>query len=270
MPTGKRIMISLALLCIIPAAAHCAELQDTIWNQTDGQGKKQGHWKKHYPNGELMYTGFFRDGKPAGRMLRFYDDGKLKVELDFSRDGESAFATMYFMNGKTGAAGRYNRQKRDSIWSYYSYHTGRLSHRESYRMGKREGPSTTFYPEGPEAEIIYWKNDMKHGSWKQYYEDSGLRLSAAFEMDRLQGPYRLYNRNGVLVMEGYYVNGEMDGDWKYYDGQGNLKYHLQYRDGECLDEGKLEQWAREFMDNVENDLGKFPEPDYDNFFERIP
>jgi antitoxin component YwqK of YwqJK toxin-antitoxin module len=270
MPSAKRTLICLTFLSLIPLAVYCADFQDTIWNQTDGLGRKQGHWKKHYPNGELMYKGFFRDDKPAGKMLRFYDDGKLKVEMEFSRDGERAFATMYFRNGQAGAAGRYSGQKRDSIWSYYSYYTGSLSYRESYRMGKKEGPSVTYYSEGPEAEVIFWRNDMKHGSWRQYYEDSGLRLSSAYEMDRLQGPYRVYNRSGVMVLEGYYSDGEMDGDWKYYDGQGSLKYHLRYRDGVCLDSGELEQWAREFMDNVEKDLGKFPEPDYDNFFERIP
>ena len=89
-------------------------------------------------------------------------------------------------------------------------------------------------------------------------------------MDQLNGTYRVYNRKQIIVLDGIYKNGEMDGDWKFYDTKGNLKRVLQYRDGDILNEEELEKWVEEFMDNVEKDLGKIPEPDFDNFFERTP
>jgi antitoxin component YwqK of YwqJK toxin-antitoxin module len=243
---------------------------DTVWNQTDERGMKQGHWKKHYPNGELMYKGYFRDNKPEGKMLRYYEDGLLQAELYFPEDSDVTYSTMYFKNGQAGAEGKYIRQQRDSIWSYYSYYTGALSYRESYSMGKKEGLSVKYYPEGIPAEMIFWSGDMKNGTWKQYFEDSTLRLSSAYLADLLEGPFRVYNRNKVLKIDGTYSKGKMTGDWHFYDNEGKLMRTLKYEDGELLNKEEKEKWAKEFMDNVEKDLGKIPEPDLNNFFERKP
>ena len=243
---------------------------DTTWNETDVSGRKQGYWKKYYPNGELMYRGFFVNDKPSGKMQRFYDDGKLKAELEFSRNAETAYTIMYWRNGKAGAEGKYTGQKRDSIWNYYSYYTGTLSFRESYILGKRDGPSTKYYPEGSVAEVLHWKDDLKHGAWKQFFEDSTMRLSSQYKMDQLNGHYRVYNRDKVLLIDGSYKQGKMEGDWKFYDKDGKLNRLLEYSSGEILNKADQEKWAKEFMDEVDKNLGTIPEPDFENFFERTP
>ncbi len=258
------------MLLLISSSGYSEAPPDTVWNQTDEMGWKQGHWRKYYSNGELMYRGFFRDNQPEGKMQRFYEDGKIKAELIFSENAETTRATMYFRNGQAGAVGKYTRQLRDSIWNYYSYYTGTLSCRESYRMGVKDGPTLKYYPEGPVAEELHWKDDLKHGKWEQFYEDSILRLSSWYNQDQIHGPYRVYNRNQVLVIDGIYKNGKMDGDWRFYDNEGNLQHLLQYDDGNILNEEELDKWAKEFMDDVEKNLGKIPEPDIENFFERSP
>ncbi|MFC2098510.1 toxin-antitoxin system YwqK family antitoxin [Bacteroidota bacterium] len=247
-----------------------AALSDTLWNQTDDNGWKQGWWKKQYSNGELMYKGYFQNNKPEGKMLRYYDDGNLRAEMLHSKGAEITYATVYFRNGQKGASGKYIRQKKDSIWSYYSYYTGTLSYKESYKMGLRDGPATKYYATGPKAEVIFWKDDMKHGNWEQYYEDSTLRLSSQHAMDQIHGNYRLYNRNKILILEGSYKNGRQDGEWKYYNEEGMLERSLRFSEGVILDKEEMEKWVKEFMDNVEKDMGKIPEPDFDNFFERKP
>ena len=137
-------------------------------------------------------------------------------------------------------------------------------------MGLRDGPATKYYSKGTHAEIMFWKDDMKHGSWEQFYEDSTLRLSSQHVMDKIHGNYRVYNRNKILVLEGSYKNGRQDGEWRFYDQEGKLERSLRYREGEVLDKEELEKWAKDFMDDIEKNLGKIPEPDFDNFFERKP
>ena len=39
---------------------------DTIWNQTDKNGLKQGFWKVTYENGFVKYQGFFKNNLPFG------------------------------------------------------------------------------------------------------------------------------------------------------------------------------------------------------------
>ena len=72
------------------------------------------------------------------------------------------------------------------------------------------------------------------------------------------------------ILEGNYVNGSQDGEWKFYDEKGNMERSLRYRDGEILDKEKLEKWVKEFVDEIDKNFGKIPEPDFDNFFERKP
>ena len=81
MPGILRIIIIFSGLFLLAAQSSGRTASDTVWNVTDEKGWKQGYWKKHYPNGHLMYRGFFQDNKPLGRMERFYDDGKLKGVL---------------------------------------------------------------------------------------------------------------------------------------------------------------------------------------------
>ncbi len=111
---------------------------------------------------------------------------------------------------------------------------------------------------------------MKHGLWEQFYEDSTLRLSSAYELDEIEGDYRLYNRNKILITEGTYKNGSQDGVWKFYDNDGKLIRTFEYDEGEVLNKEEYEKWMKEYMDEVEKNIGKIPEPDLDNFFERLP
>ena len=270
MPSRFRNICMLSVFALITINGFSSAFSDTLWNQTDENGLKQGWWKKYYPNGELLYKGYFRDNRPEGKMLRFYDDGKLRAELVHAGTFETTYATLYFRNGQKGAEGKYYKQKRDSIWNFYSYYTGTLSCRETYKTGLKEGTATKYYAGGQKAEVIFWKDDMKNGKWEQFYEDSTLRLSSRHVMDEIHGQYRLYNRNKILILEGSYIKGSQDGEWKFYDQDGKLQRSLRYREGEILDKEELEKWAKEFMDDIEKNYGTIPEPDFDNFFERKP
>ena len=270
MPSSFRNIFVITVFALITINGFSTAFSDTVWNQTDENGWKQGWWKKYYPNGQVLYKGYFRDNRPEGIMLRFYDDGKLRASLIHAKSSGKTYASLYFKNGQKGAEGKYFKQKRDSIWNFYSYYTGTLSYRESYSMGLKDGPATKYYPGGAKAEVIVWKDDLKNGHWEQFYEDSTLRLSSQHVMDKIHGQYRLYNRNKILILEGSYMNGSQDGEWKFYDQDGVLQRSLRYREGEILDTEELEKWVKEFVDEIDKNFGKIPEPDFDNFFERKP
>jgi antitoxin component YwqK of YwqJK toxin-antitoxin module len=270
MPSSFRKIFALSVFVLLTINGFSSAFSDTLWNQTDENGWKQGLWKKDYPNGNPLYKGYFLDNKPVGKMLRFYDDGNLRAELIYIEKSEITYASLYFKNAQKGAEGKYNKQMRDSIWNFYSYYTGYLSYRESYVMGLKDGPAIKYYSAGGKAEVIFWKDDLKSGQWKQYYEDSTLRLSSQHVMNKIHGPYKVYNRNNILMLEGSYLNGSQDGEWKFYDEEGNLLRSLSYKEGEILDKEEMEKWVKEFVDEIEKNNEKIPEPDFDNFFERKP
>ncbi len=69
---------------------------DTIFNQTDEHGQKQGYWKKYYENGKLRYRGSFLDDNPRGEFRYYYNDGALKSVMQHEPGTTRAIVTHYY------------------------------------------------------------------------------------------------------------------------------------------------------------------------------
>ena len=257
--------IFIFLFCILMVSLNAQYPgSDTTWNQTDDQGKKQGWWKKYYPDGTLMYKGYFKNDIPSGTFIRYFENGEKKALMCYDPGGIRVFSRLFYMNGKIAAEGNYTNARKDSVWRYYSYYSGTLSYVETYLDGRKNGQSAKYYSNGRVAEYLDWKSDMKHGKWLQFYEDSVLRLSAHFTMDELDGPYMTYNTQNQPVIKGQYLQGRLDGIWQYYDDDGQLEFELHYNNGTLLNEEVLEEKVMKLMDEIERNLGAIPEPDLDN------
>ena len=53
-------------------------LSQTI-NEVDTKGLKQGVWKKMHTNGNLRYSGQFKNDNPSGIFLYYYSSVELQV-----------------------------------------------------------------------------------------------------------------------------------------------------------------------------------------------
>src|SRR4030065_1527811 len=96
----KNFLIPIILLVITLHIPAQNILPDTTWNQIDQSGKKQGWWKKFYPDGTIMYKGFFVNNSPRGTFERYFENGKRKAVMHFSGDGKSVYAKFFYMNGE--------------------------------------------------------------------------------------------------------------------------------------------------------------------------
>src|SRR6056297_497364 len=92
----------------------------TAQNELDEQGRKTGHWEVTYPDGTLRYKARFVEGKPEGMMKRYAPDGRLVAQLNFREGGDRCYAHLYRENGNLAAEGVYDRQEKDSVWTYYA------------------------------------------------------------------------------------------------------------------------------------------------------
>jgi len=263
MPKTYWFCLSLLIQSVLISRACLA--QDTLWNQTDSEGRKQGYWKKYYPDTTLMYVGYFCDDIPVGLFKRYYEKGKIRAVMNHNRDGIHTSAELYYQNGTLAAKGNYYRQAKDSMWNYYSYYTGDLMCSENYARGIKEGSSFIYYPSGQVAEIQLWKDNLREGKWIQFYEDSTLRQESEYLNGNLHGRYILYHINGTRIIEGEYSAGNMDGLWYFYNEHGQLEYQLRYRNGINLDEELYRQKALDYMKGIEENIGKIPEPDINDF-----
>ncbi len=249
-------------------AGMSAQTADTLWNQTDARGQKQGFWKKYHPEGTLIYKGYFKNGKPVGKMERFYENGIRRAELVYTEGTDITYAKIFYRTGKLAAEGKYVNMAKDSLWSYYSYYSDDLMYTEMYKTGIKQGESRKFYPGGQIAEIMSWQDDQKHGPWKQFFEDSTIRLVSTHHSNQIHGRYQVYNRNHFLIMDGEYHHGKMDKTWHFYDDNGKEQHTLHYVKGNLQNSKELEEWAIKHMEEIEKTLGTIPEIDIHNFFDR--
>lgn len=238
---------------------------DTVFNRTDARNFKQGWWKKSYPNGKLMYKGYFKDNKPVGLMRRFYETGEPKAELMYDNKSEYAHARILYADGQLAAEGWYYNSLKDSSWCYYSFYDKSLTAREVFKKGIRTGLMQHFYTNGNLSEKLSWVNNKKEGPWEQYFSNKILKLKAAYHEDKLQGDFLVNFENGKPYVKGTYQNDLRDGKWIFYKEDGGVDMELVYKQGNTSNENKLNEKQQELFRMIDENQGKFEEPDETNF-----
>jgi len=234
-------------------------MNDTV-NRTDEQGRKQGYWEKAYPNGNIMYRGYFKDDKPVKEMRRYYETGELKAIMYF-RPGKSLVKTIfYYDDGQIAGEGYYRDNRKDSLWTYYSFYTGAITSTETYCNGMKNGRDRKYYPGGAISEELEYKDNLREGVWKQYFEDGTLKQVSAYINDKVNGPYKLYWPNGNIYIEGRHVDNKRDGEWRFYSETGQLKYNIDYKMGFAENEEEIMARDKDFFKMVEENMGKFQDP----------
>jgi antitoxin component YwqK of YwqJK toxin-antitoxin module len=238
-------MMRLLLICLLAPAVLALHGQ----NQVDEQGLKTGHWKVDYPNGKTRYEADFVEGKPVGEMIRYHKNGAVSARMQFTPLSERSYARMYYKSGKPAAEGWFDKQLKDSVWTYYSERDGSVRLREPYLTGKLEGTVQSYYPGGEVSEEVQWKQQVKEGPWKQYYENGIRRLEAQYKNDLLHGNYELYYSNEHIKMRGSYLENRSEGTWFFYNEEGKEIYAMEYLNGMPVDQEKYLEWIRDTLQN---------------------
>ena len=253
-----KIIIGCLLLSLSSAAMSQSE---TVINQTDRAGKKQGHWIKKFPNGNVMYDGFFKDNYPTGEFRRYYDDKTLKSLLIFSNNGIEADATIYYPNGFVAAKGKYLNQLKEGIWQMFSVITsGCLICREEYSKNMRNGLSLKYYPDSTIAERITYINDIRNGEWMQYYPNGSVSLKTRYVNGKVNGEFEAFFENGKLEFAGQYKGDLREGIWRIYKKDGSLRFEIDYISGIAKNR-VLEIYESNYIDSLERNRVKIPDPE---------
>ena len=67
-----------------------------------------------------------------------------------------------------------------------------------------------------------------------YYPNGNISTIGFYLHDTLSGPYKLYQENGALFVEGSFKRGVKDGKWIRRDDSGRVNLIEVYRDGVLL------------------------------------
>lgn len=216
-------------------------------NQMDEQGQKTGHWKVEYPNGLTRYEAEFVAGIPVGELIRYHKNGAVSARIQFTPQTERSYARLFYESGKPLAEGWFDKQLKDSVWTYYSEFDGSVRLREPYLAGLLEGTVQRYYPGGKVSEEVQWKQQRKEGPWKQYYENGIRRLAGNYKNDKLHGSYELYYSNDHIKIKGNYLENSSEGNWRFYNEAGEEIYAMEYINGVPADQEKYHQWIQDTL-----------------------
>lgn len=131
-----------------------------------------------------------------------------------------------------------NGQK-DGIYMTYSPE-GKIKTLGSYVAGKLNG----VYLEMSDREQVelkaHYKNDQLHGLWASYrYGRPTKELN--YNNGVLDGPFSEWSDRGKLSKKGAFKNGKQDGLLQFFDEEEKLMMEYNYKDGEKLSGGIVEQ-----------------------------
>jgi len=255
---SHRLLVVLLFVC---CSSMTMGQSQTVINQTDKNGKKQGHWIKTYPNGNVMYDGFFKNDQPDGDFKRYYEDKTLKSLLVFSRNGIEANATLYYPNGFVATKGKYVSQLKEGRWQFFSAITsGCLISEEEYSKNLRNGLSVKYYPDSIVAEKLTYVNDIRNGEWISYYPDGSLSFKTNNVNGKIDGSFEAYYENGKLELSGHYKGDLREGLWHIYKKNGSLRFEIEYVAGipKNLD---LEIYQSDYIDSLEQNRIKIADPE---------
>jgi antitoxin component YwqK of YwqJK toxin-antitoxin module len=201
--------------------------------KTDPRSRKNGYVKKTDPKtNKVVYEGEFKNDVPVGRFKYYYPNDSVRAIMHFRSGGKAAYAWLFYMTGKRMAEGKYsNKDVKDSVWTYYD-ETGTLLSRETYKTGKKEGPSYVYLPDGGLSEESMYKDDILHGPFRQYFDGVNIRAQGKYMNGKKEGRVSYHYPNGVEVAAGYYKNGLKNGPWVYKKEDGSVKNKELFKNGE--------------------------------------
>jgi antitoxin component YwqK of YwqJK toxin-antitoxin module len=253
----KVIAVCLFFVICFPVIAQV----DQSVNLTDKEGRKQGHWIKRYPNGNVMYEGFFANDKPAGEFKRYYEDNTLKSVLVFSKNGTEAKATLFYSNGLVASAGKYVNQLKEGKWRFFSAVTkGLLVSESEYSGDKKNGLSVKYYPDSTIAEKVTYVNDEKHGEYLKYYPDGTLTLNTSYLNGKMDGKFEAFYENGKPEFMGQYKNDLREGTWIIYGKDGSQRFKTEYTLG-VPNNRDVDIYQSNYIDSLERNKVKIADPE---------
>lgn len=168
------------------------------------EGKKEGHWKNFFENGEVKSEGLFKNNRQVGEWKFFFNGG--------SPEQVGVFANGYF----------------DGEWKWF-YKNGKPLRIEEYVKGKREGKFMEFNENGDTVTIGSFIDGEMEGEWQVRVGDNIEK--GKYVVGLKEGIWREYYINGVLKSEGNYVQGNPDGKFLIYYDNGKLKEEQFYVNG---------------------------------------
>ncbi len=163
---------------------------------------------------------------------KFYDrDGKLSAEGRY-KNGLSEGLWRYYERGELVEYGRYTNGKKDSLWvmpggDIEEYKAGEFTYRQTSFVDGRLWGKTEPIEDG-EKWIEYQYHDSSQPRFIAYANPPKRNDKGRLQAPVWDGPFKMFNKSGIVLQEGNKENGVEKGHWKYYYEDGKLRMEGSY------------------------------------------
>lgn len=204
-------------------------------NETDAQGRKQGHWVKTAKNGKKIKEGNFKDNYPVDTFYYYDSKGKVTIKNYFYDEGRKNYTWLMFPNGKVQAEGEYINKQKQGTWKYYNEKGKRITEVE-YKDNQKQGKETIYDDEGKEVlQITTFDKGKREGAFFKSLQSYGY-YTANYKNDVLQGDYKEYYPTKLIRQKGQYINGNKEGKWLVYIPNGKVVQEFVYQKDELVED----------------------------------
>lgn len=307
--------------------ANFGHAQSDTLNQKDDQGKKQGYWIitgkmrpdkgfcdtckieegnyldnrknglwiKYFNDGITeRFRATYRNGRPAGPYVKYWLDGRLKEEGDFSKGRQKGVLKKYSEYGTLTLSKNYNDAGREDGWAHYYFvncDSADKTVREQLVYFKRDGvtqnKSYRYYYSGCIQQINYYENDgsfeevlmyqndcdlddsLKLGTKGKVDKDDPCNRKEKFDAGKRNPPPRfdpngyneIHDKNNQIWMKGEFRGGKLfNGRLYKYDSDGLFKKVEIWEGGLYSKDGTLDK-----MDEIRVPYSRDKDQDKGNF-----
>ncbi len=143
-------------------------------------GRINGLWRWYYPDGKILREEEYFQGKRDGVYTEYSEEGNIIAQgeyVDGERNGE-----WIFKNGDISEQGNYLMGLRDGLWKEF-YYDEALRFKGNFINGEPDGKQLIYFENGKVMEERYFKNGMRHKTWKKYDEMGEVVLTVTYRDD---------------------------------------------------------------------------------------
>lgn len=194
-------------------------------------GKKEGLYKKYYPDGSLRKTCFYLNDEINGDFIKFYQNGTLKYKIPYVNGYKNGKYIRYYENGNIeteatylnnlleGECRNYYENQQLNRITYYTQNFCTTTSMSYYINGNLNKVRTfTSYPDKQEIKLyfenmnykIYATGNVTNGFLDDLiiYSDNGKPKVIFRRIDKMSSEKKVYDENGEMIEIVNYTNGE--------------------------------------------------------------
>jgi len=221
--------------------------------------RKEGIWKKYWPNGKLRSEINYAAGKPTGEYQLFYENGITEEHGFWANNKNISEFKRFYDNGNPQQHFLFtDNGKRNGLQKYY-HDNGKMALEVNILNGTESGLMRRYNPDGALIEEKVFENGVvkqsktmgavkgqSTGAKDPYDKNVGTKSKAstdkpnAAETFKPDGFNTLYNKNGDVTQSGEFKGGKLfNGKWYRYSNDGILIRIEIYRGGTFIGTGVI-------------------------------